>query len=100
MSLKIFTAPKSITITDSDNNTVTVLKTSTGFEFYSKIANNGVNRHITAIGESVQRYIMNLIKEKNRDNYNIRFKNLAKIINGTKATSFSTLNKAMANAIA
>ncbi len=98
--LKINTAPSSITISDSDNNRVTVLKTKSGFEFYSAIANSAVNKDIVALGQYVQNYITTLIKEKNRDNYGVRFTKLKKLIMEKNAPSFYKLNTKLAAASA
>lgn len=100
MSLKTFTGPSSITIADSDNNRITILKTKTSVEVHSQISNFGVNRHLVALQETIKNYLLNLVKAGDRDNYKVRFAKLAKIVNKTKAESFSVLKTSLIKELA
>jgi len=98
--LKTFTAPSSITIVDSDNNRITILKTKSSIEVYSQISNNSVNRHLVALQETIKNYLLNLVKAGDRDNYKVRFAKLAKIVNKTKIQKFSTLKTSLIKELA
>lgn len=98
--LKTFTAPASITIADSDNNRITILKTKSSIEVHSQISNYGVNRHLVALQETIKNYLLNLVKAGDRDNYKVRFAKLAKIVNKTKIQKFSTLKTSLIKELA
>ncbi len=98
--LKTFTAPSSITIADSDNNRITVLKTKSSIEVYSQISNYGVNRHLVELQDTIKNYLLNLVKAGDRDNYKVRFAKLAKLVDKTKAQNFSTLKTSLIKELA
>jgi hypothetical protein len=100
MALKTFTAPSSITISDSDNNRISVLKSKSGIQVFSHVATGGANRHMTALQETIKSYLLNLVKSGDRDNYKIRFAKLAKLIQTKNAESFPVLNNHLSKEIA
>lgn len=93
MSIKIWVTPTSITLADTNQNRVSVLKTTSGIEFRSSIMNYGVNPHLMSLQESIKYRLLN--PEKDRDNYKARFNSLAKQIGNLKSDSFERLAKKM-----
>ncbi len=93
MILKIWVTPTSITVADSNQNRLSVLKTTTGIEFQSSVANAGVNKDLLSLQETMKHQLLHPAKE--RDNYKARFNKLAKQIGEFKVDSFYRLNSLM-----
>jgi len=87
--LKILTTPKSISITDSDNNRIIILKGENGIELHSTIETSKK----TAVMLELQRKISTVIStpKNNRDNYKVRFERLKKIIENVNTRTFMTI---------
>lgn len=94
--LKVTNASGSITITDSDNNRLTVLKTGSSIEFHSQLSHNRVNRHLLSLQTRIKQIILNPTND--RDNYKVRFANVGKLISGLKSNSFASLSNSLQTA--
>jgi len=89
MILKIVSTPTSITITDSIDNRLVVVKTKSGIEFHSQIDSHKTSQKILDLQKEIKRIILN--PNNNRDNYRVRFDRLAKELTEVKTHSFITL---------
>jgi len=100
MSLKTFTAPTSITISDSDNNRISILKKDKTIEMFTQVNNARVSSHFIEIRSIVEQHLKNLVKRGDRDNYKVRFAKLAKLVTATKADTFGNLKNSLKKELA
>jgi len=89
MSLTILTTPKSITIKDADNNSLVVVKTEIGIELHSRVETNKKNKPMLNLQATIKNIVLN--PKDNRDNYKVRFAQLAKALTEVNTDSFTVL---------
>lgn len=87
--LKILTTPTSISISDSDRNTLRVIKGANGIEFHST---QNTSKGIDPIFD-LQKHIKTVVLTSTKDNYKVRFDKLAKHITTIPATTFRGLKR-------
>ena len=74
MKLVITSTPKSITIADSDNNRISVAKTTNGLEFHSSIT----SPLALMVQNKIKAIVLN--PSDSKDNYKVRFSRLSKAL--------------------
>lgn len=95
-TLRIITTPQSITIQDANDNRLIVRKTIIGIQYESRVNNVGVSKRITQLQAQIKAFILNPTSSK--ENYEKRFKRLAKMLNEPQTHSYMTLSNLMAKA--
>ncbi len=94
MNISITTTPKSISITDSDNNRITVLKTATSLEFHSRLSSNRQSAVMNECANTIKKIVLN--PKDNRDNYKVRFDKIAKALTSANVRTLLTAKNALA----
>ena len=91
MKLTITTSPKSITIVDSENNRMTILKGENGLEFHSSTAKKA--NQMLELGKAIKKSILN--PSSSKDNYRVRFNKLTKQLTEINKPTFLSLRNAL-----
>lgn len=93
MNLQIVTTPKTILITDANDNKILIVKTQDGFEFHSTVNQTRLNKVIIGIQKTIKNILTS--PTNNRDNYRVRFDKLGKQLSEVKTHSFITIKNVL-----
>lgn len=87
----IIVGTKTISITDTKGNNLTVVKTQDGLEFHSKIETATVTPQIIALQTTIRNIVLN--PNKTKDSFYKRFNRIANFLKSIDHQTFKTLGE-------